>query len=100
MDNNLVISKINEYLRQATLDLTGWLLKVLPQISDNWWDECVIDKLSFNQKTIMQQKSITKLEEFDLAALLRITDRNWYAIGSYIYVTYGERENIRAKEVS
>lgn len=96
MDNNLVISKINAYLRQATLDMTDWLLKILPQISDKWWDECVIDKLSFNQKNIMQQKNITKLEEFDLAALLRIADRNWYAIGSYIYVTYSERENIRA----
>ena len=96
MDSNLVISKINEYLHQATLDLTVWLEKLLPQLSDNWWEECVVDKLSFNQKQIMQQKNINKLEEFDLAALLRIADRNWYALGSCVYLTFRERENIRA----
>lgn len=95
MNENMIISKINEALHQSTIVLADWLKKMLYRISDNWWQECVMDKLSYNQHNLAVERNITKLEQFDLAALLRIADRNWYAMRDFAYLPTKERECIR-----
>ena len=95
MNNEQIISKINGALHQTTVHLTIWLNKMLRQITSDWWQECVLDKLSYNQRMIATEKNITKLEEFDLAALLRIADRNWYAMRDFAYLPTKERECLR-----
>lgn len=82
MNNEQIISKMNSALHQTTIHMSMWLNRILRQISNEWLQECVLDKLSYNQRMIATEKNITKLEEFDLAALLRIADRNWYAIAN------------------
>ena len=95
MDERVIISKVNEALYKSTILLSGWLTKMLRQVSPNWWQECVMDKLSYNQHNMAVEKNISSLEEFDLAALLRIADRNWYAMREFAYLPAKERESIR-----
>lgn len=90
-----VIGTINSYLHTCATILEKWLGTMLPRVSDAWWQECVMDKLSYNQRMIAENKNITKLAEFDLAALLRIADRNWYAMRDFAYLPTKERECIR-----
>lgn len=95
MSEVTIISKINEALHQSTIILADWLKKMLHRISDNWWQECVMDKLSYNQHNMAVEKNITELSQFDLAALLRIADRNWYAMREFAFLPTKERECIR-----
>jgi ERCC4-related helicase len=68
---------------------------MLPKVLDgDWWDKGVLIKLSDNQRNIVNEKKITTLNELDLSALLRITDRNWYSIRNKCYLNYSERMTI------
>lgn len=95
MDSKFVLGKINEYLHQATDLLADWLNNMLPKVTDNWWNECVLLKLSYNQRNLADEKHFTKLTDFDLSALLRIADKNWYAMREFAYLPTKERECIR-----
>ena len=95
MDDRYIVSSMNEYLHQATGALAEWLNDMLPKVTENWWDECVLQKLSYNQRTFAAQKGFTKLTDFDLAALLRIADKAWYEMRSFAYLPTKERECIR-----
>ena len=50
MDSNQIVSRMNKYLHIAANALVEWLNTILPKTSDEWWDECVIEKLSYNQR--------------------------------------------------
>lgn len=95
MKNDVIIGKINRALHHTTVHIASWLNKMLSQVSDDWWQECVIDKLSYNQRTIAIEKNFSTLNEFDLAALLRIADRNWYAMRNNAYLPTKERDCLR-----
>ena len=92
MEQKIIVSRINNYLYQATILLANWLSEKLPKFSQSWWEECVLDKLSYNQRLIAEEKGFIKLSDFDLAALLRIADRNWYALREVTYLPTKERE--------
>lgn len=98
MDEKIIISKLNEYLHISTTLIASWLRKTLCRITDDWWEECVLDKLTNGQLEIVSSKNITSLEQLDLAALLRITDKNWYALREFMYLPNSERECIRAMQ--
>ena len=95
MREDIIISQINEYLHKAAKALAVWLNDMLPRSGDNWWEECVLSNLSYGQTGIAKQKKMTKLEDFDLAALLRIADKSWYTMRGYAYLPTSERECIR-----
>ena len=95
MDNDQIVSRMNTYLHTAAGILAEWLGKLLPKVSDNWWEECVLDKLSYNQRERAQSRAFTKLGDFDLAALLRVADKSWYAMRSVAFLPIRERECIR-----
>ena len=95
MEKNEVVSKINKYIHMSTKVLADWLFERLPKLSSTWWNECVLDKLSYNQRMIAEEKSFSALSDFDLAALLRIADKNWYALREIAYLPTKERECIR-----
>lgn len=95
MDKNEVVSKINKYIHLSTKILAEWLVDKLPRLSNDWWTECVLDKLSYNQRMIAEEKSFSALSDFDLAALLRITDKNWYALNEIVWLPTKERECVR-----
>ena len=95
MYEDKIITQMNEYLMKAARALADWLSKMLPKSGEVWWEECVLDNLSYNQREIADSKGYTKLSDFDLAALLRIADKSWYTMRGYAYLPTSERECIR-----
>jgi len=95
VDEKYIVSKMNEFLHTATRELAGWLGKMLPQVTKNWWQECVLGNLSFAQRNLAVDNEYSSLERLDLAALLRITDRSWYDMRSFAFLPTSERECIR-----
>ena len=95
MDDKIIVSKINGYLYSATKELCDWLNEMLPRVSDTWWQDCVISNLSYAQRNLAQEKNYSTLEQFDLAALLRITDKSWYDMRSFAYLPTKDRECVR-----
>ena len=72
--------------------LSEWLERMLPALGEDWWNEAVIDNLSYYQQQHVTEAGITKLSELDLAALLRIADRNWFSLTRHgVYLTQSER---------
>ena len=69
-------------LRLATSDLARFLQKKLPELSDDWWEKHVIDRLSFQQQRIINERGISSLGKLDFAALLRVFDQNWYDLSN------------------
>lgn len=95
MRSNIIIGRMNKYLHTAANVLVEWLNDVLPRTSDTWWDDCVMDNLSYSQREIANNHGFSSLSDFDLAALLRIADRSWYMMRQVEYLPYRERECIR-----
>lgn len=95
MNNSYIISKMNEFMYQLNGKMRTWLSKKLPSITDNWWQELVVNNLSTLQREHVLNKGITSLNGLDLAELLRVFDRNWFVITSRFFVNNKERNNIR-----
>lgn len=96
MDEHFVISKINSYLHSATQELCQWLNNKLPKVTSNWWNDCVIYNLSYAQRQLAEEKGFSKLEDLDLAALLRVADKSWYDMREFAYLPSKDRECLRA----
>lgn len=95
MDNDRIVSRMNTYLHTSANVLAEWLGKLLPRTSDNWWEDCAIAKLSYNQAEMARERGFTELGQFDLAALLRIADKSWYEMRNVAFLPTKERECIR-----
>lgn len=95
MDNDQIVSRMNTYLHTSASVLAEWLGKLLPRASESWWEECVLDKLSYNQRETARERGVTTLQDFDLAALLRIANKSWYAMRNVAFLPTRERECIR-----
>ena len=95
MDKNEIVEKTNRYIHLATKMLSDWLYEKLPRLAEDWWAECVLDKLSYNQRAIAEERNFQSLADFDLAALLRLTDKNWYALRELMFLPTKERECVR-----
>ena len=95
MDNDQIVSRMNTYLHTSDNVLAEWLGKLLPRTSEDWWEDCVIAKLSYNQAEMARERGFTELGQFDLAALLRIADKSWYEMRNVAFLPTSERECIR-----
>lgn len=95
MNYSIVISKMNEFMFELNERIGIWLVDKLPQITDNWWEELVISNLSDLQRDHAIKNNIKEIKGLDLAALLRVVDRNWFVIQSVLFFNNKERENIR-----
>lgn len=95
MNEQAIVSKMNEYLLIARKDLCTWLGKMLPRVSEDWWQTCVIDNLSVMQKQFAEENGYAVLDDLDLAALLRVADKSWYAMRSFAYLPTRDRQCVR-----
>ncbi len=95
MDNSYMIGKMSTYMHRLAEQMSGWLEKKLPKLTDDWWKDLVYNNLSTLQRDQVDQKHITELKGLDLAALLRVFDRNWFVITSTWFVNNKERQKIR-----
>lgn len=91
----MIISKMHEYLHFATKELCAWLQKMLPRVREDWWQFCVMDNLSFVQIQYAEEHGYSKLEDLDLAALLRVTVKSWYDMRSFAYLPTSDRQCAR-----
>ncbi|MBQ9611459.1 MAG: DEAD/DEAH box helicase family protein, partial [Lachnospiraceae bacterium] len=98
MDTSYIISKMNEYMFRLNQQIGGWLEKKLPKITDGWWQDLVFNNLSPLQRETVLRNDIHEIKGLDLAALLRVLDRNWFVITSTFFINNKERGNIRTMQ--
>lgn len=84
-------ARYTKYIYITTDRLAKWLSKKLKVFRD-WWESCVIGVLSNDQVLYATEHHYSSLEEFDLAALLRILKKNWYKLGTYGFMPHSSRE--------
>ena len=68
-------------LSDLTTSIATLLAKYLPEVEKDWWNSCVVNKLSFQQQRLISDKKVQSIEDLDLAGLLRIFDQNWHSLG-------------------
>lgn len=95
MDNQSIVSKMNSFLHESATSLVAWLDGILPKVAETWWEDCVLNSLSYTQRDIAVSKCYSKLADFDLAALLRIANKSWYDMRTVAYLPTSEREVVR-----
>ena len=95
MNEQIIVSKMHEYLHIATKELCAWLGKMLPRVNEDWWQVCVMDNLSFTQKQFAEENGYSKLEDLDLAAMLRVADKSWYDMRAFAYLPTRDRQCVR-----
>lgn len=95
MANIEIISKINEFEFLLNQKLTTWLQKKLPPITREWWKELVVNNLTDMQKVQLDLSSKESCSKLDLAASLRVIDRNWYVITSQYFINKKYRNYVK-----
>ena len=95
MDTQKIISRVNSFLHEATVSLVDWLNGLLPNVTNDWWNDCVLSSLSYTQREMAVSRKFSKLSDFDLAALLRIANKSWYDLRTVAYLPTKEREVVR-----
>ncbi len=95
MNQSEVVQRINSYLHESATALASWLGRILPRVDSAWWEECVLANLTYAQRDIAEKRNFEKLEDFDLAALLRVANKSWYDMRTVAYLPTSERECIR-----
>ena len=98
MEISFIISKMNEYMFRLNQQMGSWLGKKLPQITSDWWEELVVNNLSMLQRETVLRNDIHEISGLDLAALLRVVDRNWFVITSVFFLNNQERARVRAMQ--
>ena len=61
----------------------------------DWWNEAVVNILSFQQRRRVRERGINSLASLDLAALLRVLDQNWYQISTKLDLTSESRHFVK-----
>lgn len=75
---------MNVMIQLATSEIARFLASTLPGLTPDWWQRHVLDRLSFQQQRTAQERRITTLRQFDLAALLRVLDQNWFELSGQL----------------
>ena len=81
----------NDLIRVAITELAQFLSSNLPNLSPDWWQKHVVDRLSFQQQRMVQERRLRTLHQLDLAALLRVLDQNWYELSNMLSLPYEGR---------
>lgn len=75
---------MNELLSEAATELCRWLEGALPNLGPSWWSENVVNRLTFQQQRLVEEKRIHSLTALDLAATLRVLDQNWHELAAVV----------------
>ncbi len=89
----IIIGKWKSFEVITTQKLAKWLNRNL-SCFNGWWDKCVIGVLKPDQVLKAQDGHYATLEEFDLAALLRIFIKNWQRLCQYNFLTESDRQTV------
>ena len=94
-DTDRMQASMAHLLGEASKNLAHFLEKVLPILFEDWWNEAVVNALSFQQQRRVKKKGINSLPSLDLAALLRVLDQNWYQISTKLDLTPEARHFVK-----
>ncbi len=86
---------MNKLLQKVTVSLAAYLEKVLPSLSDDWWNQAVLNSLSFQQQKRIEQYRIVSLTALDLAAMLKVLDQNWYQLSDKLGLSSESRHFVK-----
>lgn len=82
IDIQQIVSIMWQMFTDSSKQLVFFLEKMLPLISEDWWNKAVLDNLSFDQQRRIKQRKNNFLASLDLIALLRVLEKNWYCISN------------------
>ena len=100
MNESKIFGKFSEFFHCTTNLLTLWLKDVLNTVDhETWWQTLVVPKLSYQQAQRIKHDNITQLGRLDLAALLRIMDKNWYEISQQKRLTTRDRHYVKEMQI-
>lgn len=88
-----IIGEYSKYIFITAQQLSKWLTTKLQSYPD-WWEECVMSKLSNEQAMYATSEHYDSLDAFDLAALLRILSKNWKRLEDKYYWSYSDKNNL------
>lgn len=86
---------MNHLLRLATISLARFLEDELPKLSEDWWQIQVKGKLSYQQQRLVAEKNIERIDQLDLAALLRVLDQNWFELRERVELPFEGRNWVK-----
>lgn len=95
IDSELLPGKFTQALFTSSKHLSNWLKTNFSAFDNNWWESLVLPALSYQQKQWVDRKQITTIEKLDLAALLRVLDRNWYQFTQKFNFSTQERHYVK-----
>ena len=95
LDTNRMQASMAHLLGEESKSLARFLEKVLPGLFDDWWNEAIVNVLSFPQQRRIREKGINSLASLDLAALFRVLDQNWYQISPKLNLTSEARHFVK-----
>lgn len=78
------LTNLIELIRISTPVLAGFLDSHLPFRGQDWWEACVVSRLTYGQQRVVEEQRLTSLDQLDFAALLRVLDQNWYELSAEI----------------
>ncbi|MDZ8118313.1 DEAD/DEAH box helicase [Pontiella agarivorans] len=90
-----IAGKLSALLQMSTRHLCNWLRDSLSKLDQDWWNSLVLSNLSYQQRRRVEQSGVTTLSQLDLAALLRVLDRNWYEISTRFNLTNQDRNYLK-----
>ena len=79
-ESKKIESSVAALLNDAAKELAHFLETLLPSLFDDWWKDAVTSNLSYQQQRRLEQSRTNSLASLDLAALIRVLDRNWYQV--------------------
>ncbi len=72
---------MHQILEDVAAATAALLQRELPQLGSDWWKSNVLDRLSFQQQRLVNDRRVETLSGLDLAGLLRVFDQNWNHLG-------------------
>ena len=94
MDTSYIISNMNAFMFQLRDRIGSWLERQLPNITKNWWNDLVVSYLTPLQREAVRGNDTHALRGLDLAALLRVLDKNWIVISNKIFINKKYRKQL------
>ena len=86
---------IDHLLKESSKQLARFLGDIMPPLFANWWNDGVVNVLSFQQRRRVKELEINSLVSLDLAALLKVFDQNWYQISSALELSSESRHFVK-----
>lgn len=94
MAGTTIAAHVPVLLQETASAVCAVLDEVLRSASEQWWDEFVLPHLPKEQKQVGKAK-VRALSGLDLAALLRVMDKNWRWVSSKLGLPWATRNFLK-----